>query len=99
MADITGTLSVCRRAGMLTCGTDEVKSSCRRKEARLVLMTSDFSERSKRDISDLCERLGINAVTISQSMDDIGYAVGKRFGVMSVSDKGFAEAILKKLKA
>lgn len=97
MADITGTLSMCRRAAKLICGTDEVKSACQRKTAFLVLTASDFSEKSKKEISRVCLREKIPLLTIAETMDDIGGAIGKRFGVMAVTDKGFAGAITKKL--
>ena len=93
MSDISGILSMCRRAGKLIGGMDEVKSSCRKKEARLVLVTSDFSEKSYKDIKYLCEREKVPVLGIPGSMDDVGECVGRRFGVMAVTDKGFAESI------
>ena len=97
MADITGTLSMCRRAGKLVGGMDEVKNTCRRKEAKCVLLASDFSENSRKEIERICVKEKIPLIVMSESMDDIGYTVGKRFGVMSVTDTGFAKSILKKL--
>lgn len=97
MSDIFGTLTVCRRAGKLICGTDEVKASCMKKEARLVLITRDFSERSRRDIESLCAREKIPCAVIEENMETVGEKLGKRFGVMSVCDKGFANAVCKKL--
>ena len=97
MADITGTLSICRRAGKLIGGMDEVKGSCFKHEARCVLIARDFSENSKKEIERVCEREKVPVYEISESMDDIGYSVGKRFGVMSVTDAGFAKSIVKKL--
>lgn len=97
MSDIMGTLSICRRAGKLIGGMDEVKSSCRKKEARCVLMTSDFSEKSRAEITFECNRAKIPAYDIPDTMFDIANAVGKRYGVMAVTDKGFADSIVKKL--
>lgn len=97
MSDIKGTLSMCRRAGMLVGGMDEVKNTCRRKEAKCVLIAADFSDNSRKAIERICVKEKIPLITISESMDDIGSTVGKRFGVMSVTDAGFAKAILKKL--
>lgn len=97
MADIKGTLSICRRAGKLIGGMDEVKASCRKKEARCVLVTSDFSEKSRAEIAFECERHSVPLLDIPDTMFDIANAVGKRFGVMAVTDKGFADAIRKKL--
>lgn len=97
MSDIKGTLSICRRAGKLIGGMDEVKASCRKKEAQCVLITSDFSEKSRSEIAFECERSKTPIVDIPDTMFDVAEAVGKRYGVMSVTDKGFAKAIMKKL--
>ena len=98
MNDIKGTLSICRRAGKLIGGMDEVKGTCRRKEAKCVLITSDFSEKSRSEIAFECERTKTPMLDIPDTMFDIAEAVGKRYGVMSITDKGFADAIIKKLK-
>lgn len=98
MSDIKGTLSICRRAGKLIGGMDEVKAACRKKEARCVLITSDFSEKSRAEIAFECERSKTPIYDIPDTMFDIANVVGKRYGVMAVTDKGFADAINKKLK-
>ena len=97
MSDIKGTLSICRRAGKLIGGMDEVKASCRKKEAQCVLITSDFSEKSRSEIAFECERTKTPMLDIPDTMFDIAETVGKRYGVMSVTDKGFAKAIMKKI--
>ncbi len=99
MADISGLLSMCRKAGRLVLGMDEVKSSCLRHEARCVLTASDFSDNSLREIERICLRTKIKMIDLPDTMDGIAAAVGKRCGVMSVTDKGFAEAIAKKLSS
>ncbi len=97
MADITGLLSMCRKAGRLVLGMDEVKTSCLRHEAKCVLTASDFSDNSLREIERICARVKIPMIKIQKTMDDISASVGKRCGVMSVTDRGFADAVTKKL--
>ena len=99
MSELSGILSMCRRAGKLTGGMDEVKGTCLRREAKCVLTARDFSDNSRSEIERLCVRRNIPLIPINETMDDIGYYIGKRFGVMSVTDKGFAEAIMKKLNS
>ena len=97
MTDISGTLSICRRAGKLTGGADEVKSAVLRHEARLVILSSDLSENTRRDIARLCEREGVKRADIDYTMDDVSDAVGKRWGILAITDSGFAKSVLKKL--
>lgn len=96
MSGICGTLSICRRAGKLIGGMDEVKAAVRKKEARLVIVAADISEKSRAEISFECNKYGIKLIGIGESMFDIAEAVGRRYGVMAVTDKGFAESVLKK---
>ncbi len=97
MSSIKGTLSICRRAGMLVGGMDEVKAACRRKEARLVITASDLSEKSYGEISYVCAREGVKILTAPDTADDFSECLGKRYGILAVTDKGFAQALLKKL--
>lgn len=95
MADIFGTLSICRRAGKLVCGTDEVKNACQKREAKLVLLTADLSENSKKDLEIFCTREKVPLKVVFATMDDAQKHLGKRVGVMAVCDGGFARAVLK----
>lgn len=88
---------MCRRAGKLVGGMDEVKGSCQRGEARAVLITRDFSENSFREIKRTAEKHRVTTIIIDMSMDDVGASVGRRFGVMAVCDAGFAKALEKKI--
>ena len=98
MADIMNLMSICRRAGKLTLGKDEVKGSVHSGKAYIVLVTSDLSERSLSEISRVCEEYETPIYEIPESMNDVGSALGKVYGIMSVTDAGFAKAAVKRLK-
>ncbi len=97
MSAVMGTLSMCRKAGKLILGMDEVKNTVRKREARLVLLTSDLSEKSRREMEFLCGRFGTQILTLTDTMLDLADGVGKRCGILCVTDKGFADSIRKKL--
>ncbi len=99
MADIKGTLSICRRAGKLIGGADEVKAACRRKEARLVIAASDISGKSLKEIKFICDREKAPLAVAPETADDFGACIGKRWAVVAITDPGFAKAILKKLSS
>ncbi len=98
MADIMNLLSVCRRAGKLTLGMDEVKGSVHSGKAYIVLVASDTSERSLSEITRVCEEYETPLYQIPESMYDVGQALGKVYGIMSVTDAGFAKATVKRLQ-
>lgn len=99
MSDISGTLSICRRAGMLVTGSDEVKNSVKRKTAKLVITASDLSPKSFKEISRVCEIYDVPLIAAAETVDDFSECLGKRFGILSVTDRGFAESLRKKLSA
>ncbi len=97
MADIMNLMSICRRAGKLTLGMDEVKGSVRSGKAYIVLVTKDLAERSLGEITRVCEEYDTPIYQITESMYDVGSALGKVYGIMSVTDAGFAKAAVKRL--
>ncbi len=99
MADIMNLLSICRKAGKLTLGMDEVKGTVRSGKACIVLVASDTAERSLNEITRVCEENETPLYRINESMYDVGDALGKVYGIMSITDKGFAKAAVKRLKA
>lgn len=86
-------LGIARRAGKITMGMDPVKSSIAKGETRVVLVARDFSSRSASGIESVCEEWGQECLHLGQSMDEIGMAIGKRVGVISVNDAGFAKKV------
>ncbi len=98
MADITGSLTMCRRAGKLVLGMDEVKNACRSKKAAGVIVAKDLSERSLSEIAYVCDTEGIKLYRTDCTMDDIGYALGKVYGIIAVADSGFMKSMAKNLQ-
>lgn len=97
MSDISGLLTICRRAGKLVLGMDEVKSACRSGKAKGVLITSDISAKSFKEIAFVCGEEEIPLYRCDMTMDDIGAALGKVYGIIAVADSGFMKAAAKKL--
>lgn len=95
MADIKGSLSMCRRAGKLTVGMDEVKNACKAGRACGVLVASDVSAKTFKEIKYVCAYEGVKLYGAGMTMDDIGDCLGKRFGILAVTDSGFMKSMAK----
>ncbi|MDE6148981.1 MAG: ribosomal L7Ae/L30e/S12e/Gadd45 family protein [Ruminococcus sp.] len=93
-----GLLSMCRRAGKLKLGMDMVKSSCKNGEAVAVFVASDFSQKSLKEVKFTCNRENVPVYELGISMDDVLYGLGKKVGVLAVTDSGFARSCMKDLK-
>ena len=85
-------LSIARKAGLLAVGTEAVKDSILRKKARLVIVASDISAKSEKELRYLC-RGEIDVIRIASDIQTTGAAIGLRAGILAVTDEGLAAAV------
>ena len=93
-----GPITMCRKAGKLQMGMDMVKDSCREKNAKGVFVATDFSKKSLKEIKFVCFNENVPLYNLNMSMDEIWADLGKRVGVISISDKGFCKSCVKGLE-
>ncbi len=86
-------LGLAVRSGNISFGFDMTEAGIKSKKAKLVIITRDTAERTYRNASRLCEAGGVELIKIDADMDDIARNMGKRAGVISVTDAGFAKRI------
>lgn len=96
---LVGKITMCKRAGMLLHGYDMVASAMESGEVKLLLLTPDLSERSKRAILRIAEQEKVMAATMPLMMDEMWYIVGRRAGIFGVTDAGFAKGLKADLSA
>lgn len=92
-------LGMCRKAGRLSCGHDSAIGSVRSNIAKLCLLSSDSSERLRKEIERETGYDGKNVPTavLFSTMEEIGSATGLKSAVVTINDEGFAKAMLKLL--
>ncbi len=78
-------------------GMDEVKSACRSGKACGVITAKGLSQKSFKEIAFTCAEEMVPLYKTDMTMDDIGAALGKVYGIIAISDKGFMKAAAKKL--
>ncbi len=89
-------LGMCRRAKKLSCGHDAAVGSIRSKSARLCLLSSDSSQRLRKEIEREAafEGRNIPVAILASTIDEIGWATGLKSAVLTVNDEGFAKTML-----
>ena len=89
-------LGLARRAGRLSMGHDTVMEAVKKKKSKLILFTSDTSERLREEITGEVERHceEVRIRIIGETMEEIHYLLGYWAGVISVNDINFAVRIL-----
>lgn len=93
-----GLISMCRKAGRLVMGMDMVRDACNTGTAKAVFAASDISPKSLKEIKFACARNGVKLYSLGLTMDQIGYDLGKRVGVVAMTDSGFAGSCRKGLE-
>ena len=92
-----GLLTMCRKAGKLKLGMDMTKTSCNSGEAVAVFVATDFSPKSLKEVKFVCHSAEIPIFSLGVTMDDMWYGIGKRVGVITITDSGFAKSCAKGL--
>lgn len=88
-------MGIARRAGKLVIGHDAVMLSVRNMKAKTVILTEDASPRHKRELEAASFEGKI--VILSATMDEAGFATGKKSCIFAIEDTGFVKAIDKTL--
>ena len=94
----TGIISMCRKAGKLVMGMDMVKDACSLGNARAVFTADDLSVKSLKEVRYTCARYDVKLYALGMTMDDIADGLGKRTGVLAMTDAGFAKSCAKGLE-
>ncbi len=93
------TLTFCKRIGALKLGFDPVKSTLEHGQAKLVLLAKDLSSKSKDSMLRICQQDGCPAALLPLQMDEIWFLVGKRSGILAVTDAAFAKKLSELLES
>lgn len=94
----TGIITMCRKAGKLAVGMDMVKKNCAEVKACAVFITTDISEKSFKEVRFTCAKFSVKLYRLDMTMDDMWYGLGKKAGVIAMTDGGFAKSCAKGLE-
>lgn len=91
-------LGMARRSGNLCLGHDAAVSSVVKNKARLCVISSEGSERLKREMTHACsfEGKSIPVITVGYKITELSKAIGSKAAVLTVTDEGFAAALIKR---
>lgn len=86
-------MGLARRAGKLSLGMQAVKKSVMSGRAFLVVIASDISEKSEKEVRYFCAQR-VKAVKIENTIFEVTQAIGCKAGIVSFDDRGFSKAVL-----
>ncbi len=88
------TLSLCMRARRLVYGFETVKHSVQSGAAVLLLTASDVSAKTCKEVDFLSRTHHVPHLTLSTSMEELSHIIGKKTGVISITDEGFGKKLM-----
>ena len=95
--NILSTLGLAMRAKCLVSGEFMTESVVKSNAAHLVIIAKDVSENTRKKFNNMCEYYHV-PIREYATKDELGHSLGKEFRAsLAVTDKGFAQAILKKM--
>ncbi|NLJ57385.1 MAG: 50S ribosomal protein L7ae [Tissierellia bacterium] len=94
MNKIYSILGIGRKGGNITVGFDATVSDVEKNKSFLVLIASDASEKTKKNIKYICNKYNCKYIEFGEK-EIIGKSIGRKVvSVLSVSDKNIALYIL-----
>ena len=91
-------LGFASKAGKLSFGMDAACTALKKKQACLVVTAQDVSEKSRKEITFWARKSDIPVLTLDKcDMETLSHAVGRKGGIISVNDSGFAKALIKEI--
>jgi ribosomal protein L7Ae-like RNA K-turn-binding protein len=88
-------LGLVLRAGKLSFGFDESVQLIVSKKAKLVLVTSDLSKNTLKNLCKYTEKCNITVIELPDTMETTLKFLNKRSGIIVIKDRGFANKALR----
>ena len=93
---VTALLGFAAKAGKLSYGMDAAQKTVKSGKARLVTAACDVSPKSRKEAAFFANKGSVDFLTLEGlDIKTLSDAVGRRCGILSLYDSGFADAILK----
>ncbi|MBR7132372.1 MAG: ribosomal L7Ae/L30e/S12e/Gadd45 family protein [Clostridia bacterium] len=89
-------LGFAAKAGKLSYGFDTTVTAIKKGKSGLVLTACDISEKSKKEIEFFATQRTVPYIVLKDTdIEALSKAVGRKCGIVSVNDSGFADACRK----
>ena len=86
-------LCLARKAGKIILGFDKVVEEMKNGHIKGVFYTMDLSPKSAKELCFESQKYGLAPLSLQISMEEVSHALGKRSGVIALTDEGFAKKI------
>ena len=94
---VYGLLGLARRAGKISFGTESSIETIQKGKAKLVIVTTDSSDRTKNNFEELSKKFNVE-FRIFGTIENLSKSIGQNDkAVIVIKDKNFSNEIVKKI--
>ena len=94
---VYGLLGLARRAGKISFGTESSIETIQKGKAKLVIVTTDSSDRTKNNFEELSKKFNVE-FRIFGTIENLSKSIGQNNkAVIVIKDKNFSNEIVKKI--
>lgn len=86
-------LGLARRAGKLEMGYDAAVIAAKEGKARLLVAACNLSEKTCKNLEFEGKRSNVPVLRLSETLEEVSKACGKKAGIAAICDEGFAHAV------
>ena len=87
-------LGFASKSANLSFGMDSAKENLKKGKTKLILVAADISEKSLKEVSFFASKQNVKVISVVYSSDTLASATGRKGGILSVNDEGFANALI-----
>ena len=93
---ILGLIGLAMKAGKVSFGSDSVEENIVKNKVKLVIVSKDSSERTKKKFEDICKNYRI-PIIVDGDIENLSKAIGKNNkAIIGIKDINFANSIQEK---
>jgi len=89
-------LGICKRAGKLFFGFETTKTAMQKGQVEIIFLAADLSEKTNKEMHFLASQFDVELLQTDYSMQELGSSIGKKTGIIAVSDLGLAQMVKQK---
>ncbi|MEG1448908.1 MAG: ribosomal L7Ae/L30e/S12e/Gadd45 family protein [Oscillospiraceae bacterium] len=90
---ILSLISLSKKAGKLILGFDVAKKEIYKGTVDCIYVCCDLSEKTLKEVDYICENMDVEVRKLPISLDEMWYEVGKRSGVICITEFGLAKKV------
>lgn len=95
--NIYGLLGLARRAGKLSFGTESCIQAIEKRNAKLVILAENASDRTKKNFKELCKKQNI-PIYIIETIENLSRSIGQvNKAVITIQEENFAKELIKRI--